>query len=361
MKRILCLAILAATCVANAFGQEYVFTDATTLPVYGKICQDTFEPFSRLPESMQATVRDKVWSLGRASAGLYLRFTSDAGDFSFRWKTSMNKNLDNMTGIGVKGMALYALDKDGWQFLSPVRPQKKDADGNYAYGVKASKLAGKTHEYMLYLGLYDGIIDLFIGVPSGSSLAGSTLNSPRVEKPVIIYGTSILQGASASNPGMCGTAQLSRRLDRLVINLGFSGNCLLEAPLAEYMASYPDPGMYIIDNWNGKADVGEKGLENCIRILLAAHPSVPVLVVDRPADPKVRFDDGAEQVYNAKVQVAADVVAKLRKEGYKKVMHITPSLLGRDNSGTADGTHFTDEAFSRWVDAIYPTVKKSCR
>lgn len=361
MKKLIPAFLLLTIFAVGAAAQEYVYTDATTLPVYGKICENTFEPFSRLPESMKATVRDKVWSLGRASAGIFIRFTSDAGDFNFKWNTSMNRTLDNMTSIGVKGLALYVLDKGEWMYLSSVRPQKKDEAGNYSYGVKASKLAGENREYMLYLGLYDGIIDLQIGVPAGKTLLASTLDSPRAGKPVIIYGTSILQGASASSPGLCGTAQLSRRIDRVVINLGFSGNCLLEAPLAEYMASYPDPGMFIIDNWNGAASVGEKGLENCLRILLAAHPSVPILVVDRAADPKCLFDEGSRNTYDAKVKVASDVVAKLRKEGYKKVRHITPSVLGRGNSGTADGTHFTDEAFSRWVDAILPTVKKSLR
>lgn len=271
----------------------------------------------------------------------------------------MFSKLENMMGMGVRGMALYLLDGKEWVFLASLKPNGKKPESEAH--IKASLLKGKTCEYMLYLSLYDGVEDLSIGIPEGYSLNASKLDSPRAEKPIIIYGTSILQGASATHPGTCGTAQLSRKADRVVINLGFSGNCYLEAPMAEYMASYPDPGMYILDNWNGAAEVGEKGLENCLRILLAAHPDTPILVVDRPVSPACPYDESEMDKFFAKRQVAVLAVEKLRKEGYRKIYHVTPATLGPDNSGTSDGTHFTDEAFSRWVDAIYPTVKKAYR
>ena len=356
----------AAAPANDAKNTTYVYKNATELPVYGQLTTDTFEPFSRLPESMKDTVRPAVWRLGRNSAGIYVRFTSDAGDLNFKWRSTFGNNGDNMTGITQRGMALYVLEGDTWYYLTSIRPRRAPATdkaatpvpNSFLFNAKASKLAGESHEYMLYLSLYDGVLDLEIGVPEGCTLAGSTLNSPRVEKPVIAYGTSILQGASASHPGLCGTAQLSRRLDRLVINLGFSGNCLLEEPIAEYMASYPDPGVYLIDNWNGKAEIGEKGLEKCIRILLAAHPETPVIVVDRAVKPAARFDETTAIEFTSKEKVAYDVVRKLRAEGYKKVYHITPEVLGAENSGSSDGTHFTDEAFTRWCDAVWPVIRK---
>ena len=354
-KRILCLALIFVSAALSA-ETTYVYTDASTLPTYGKVTGNTYEPFSRLPESMKGIVRDKVWNLGRFSAGVFIRFTSDAGDFHFKWHSTTRHDGDNMTGITYRGMALYVLDGGTWYYMASLRPGN-GVESSSSY-TKASRLLGKPREYMLYMSLYDGVRDLQIGVPEGRSISASKLNSPRVEKPVIAYGTSILQGASATHPGLCGTAQLSRRLDRVVINLGFSGNCLLEEPLAEYMASYPDPGAFLIDNWNGKADVGEKGLEKCIRILLAAHPDTPVLVVDRPLRPKARFDDETENGFITKRAVAANVVNKLKKEGYRKIYHITPEVMGPEDSGSSDGTHFTDEAFTRWVDAVFPVLKK---
>jgi len=359
MKRIICLLALAAAFCYSVYAQDFVFTDASTLPLYGKIQKETYETYSRLPQNMESTVREAVWNLGRQSAGLYIRFTSDAGNFRFKWTSTFKKDLDNMTGIGVRGLSLYVFDGNEWQYLSPLRPNKKEKESTY--DVSASLLVGKQCEYMLYLSLYDGVQDLQIGVPEGRTVAASTFNSPRAEKPVIIYGTSILQGASASSPGLCGTAQLSRRFDRQVINLGFSGNCKLEAPLAEYMASYKDPGMFIIDNWNGSVEVGEKGLENCIRIIRSAHPQTVILVVDRPEDPLAAFDEKSMNTFTGKRDLAEKVVRKIRKEGDRNIYHVTPEILGDGASGTCDGCHFTDESFTKWVDAISPYVKKAYR
>lgn len=360
MKRLICLLALAVVCCMGAYAQDdFVYTDASTLPVFGKVNPDTFEQFSRLPESIRSSVRDHIWYLGRNSAGLYIRFSSDAGKFKFKWTSTFMSNLDNMTGIGVRGMTLYVLDERGWQYLSPVRPKIDAKESIFEFC--ANRLAGSRHEYMLYLSLYDGVQDLQIGVPEGSTIVASTLDSPRAEKPIIAYGTSILQGASASSPGLCGTAQLSRRVDRQVINLGFSGSCFLEAPLAEFMASYEDPGMFIIDNWNSGVEVGERGLENCLRILCDAHPKTMILVVDRPKNPLADFNDSDMKTYSSKRDLADAIVRKLRKEGKRNVYHVTPDILGEGQSGTCDGIHFNDESFTKWVDAVEPFVKKAYR
>lgn len=357
MKKLIITSLFLACLSVTAFAQTvYVYSDASIFPLYGKIAKDTYEPYSRLPLSLKETVRPAVWGLGRASSGLFIRFRSNAGDFSLKWKSTFEKHLINMTDIGVRGLALYVYEKGEWMHLASPKFTTKDKVNTAQ--VKASYLIGEEREYMLYLSLYDGVLDLQIGVPEGKIIAPSSFDSPKAEKPIITYGTSILQGASASHPGLCGTAQLSRRADRVVINLGFSGNCRLEPPLAEYMASYPDPGLYIIDNWNGDAEIGEKGLEKCILILLGAHPDTPVVVVDRPMKPTALFDDGSYNEFVSKKDLTEKVISKLKKEGYKNLYHITPDVTGRDNASTSDGTHFTDAAFEKWVDALMPTVKK---
>lgn len=360
MKRLICTLIVVSGFAASAFAQtRFVYTDATTLPVFGKVSEDTFEPFSRLPLSLKDKVGGGVWEHGRCSSGLFIRFRSDAGKFNFKWTSTLKSDLDNMTGVGVRGMALYVLDEGDWNYVSPVRANMAEKESTYT--VKASRLDGGNHEYMLYLSLYDGVLDLQIGVPEGKKIEASTMNSPRAEKPVIAYGTSILQGASASNTGMCGSAQLSRKIDRVVINLGFSGNCLLDAPIAEYMASYPDPGVFILDSWNGGAIVGKNGLEKCIRILRAAHPKVPILVVDMPLGPNTAYDDATEKEYIEKIEFAEETVKKLKKEGDKNIYHINIDILGPGNSGTCDGAHFNDVSFTKWVDTILPYIKKAYR
>ena len=56
---------------AKADGYRYV--DAATLPVFGKVADNTAMRYSRLPASLKGVTRGPVWSLGLNSAGDTIR------------------------------------------------------------------------------------------------------------------------------------------------------------------------------------------------------------------------------------------------------------------------------------------------
>mgnify|MGYP003233914338 FL=1 len=99
---------------------------------------------------------------------------------------------------------------------------------------------------MIYLPLYDGLVSLSIGIDADASINQPSKESPIREKPVVFYGTSILQGGCASRPGMAHTNIISRRLNRECINLGFSGNAFLDLGVAQVMAGV-DAGVFVLD------------------------------------------------------------------------------------------------------------------
>ena len=72
--------------------------------------------------------------------------------------------------------------------------------------------------------LYNNVKWMEIGTPEGTKFTPLAI---RPDKPIVVYGTSIAQGACASRPGMAWPAILGRKLDHPLINLGFSGNGML--------------------------------------------------------------------------------------------------------------------------------------
>lgn len=339
--------------------EKYVFTDAAGLSVCGKICENTFEQYSRLPESLHGVTREAVWKLGRNSAGIYVRFCSDAGSFRFKWTSVLDSFLDNVSLIATRGMALYVREGKEWMYVGTARPSKKSVSSKYT--ISCTDLEGSQHEYMLYLSLYDGVKDLEIGVPEGRYVRKPELALPANDRPVILYGTSITQGASASNPGMAGSNILSRMLDRTVINLGFSGNGMLDPEMAQLMASYPDPAAYVIDNWNGNAEIGRERLDAFIATLRKAHPTTPIVMMDRAMAPGCRFNKKQMDEFLDKAEVIEKEYRKLRKAGDKHVWHLSPYILGYGNSSTIDGAHFTDEGFVIWARDAWSVLKKVCK
>lgn len=360
MKRFLVSLFLAVTLAAIVSGTEYKYSDARNFVILGKITPDTSGPYTRFPESLKAGMRDKVWNLGLCSAGICVRFSSDAGEFKARWTTADRHVGDNMTYILKAGMALYVLDKGEWVYVSAFRPGNVEPkDEKREFTIRCTKLEGQMHEYMLYLGMYDSFQSVEIGVPEGRRMAMPTIDSPKASYPVIAYGTSILQGASASHPGLAGTNLLGRILDRQVINLGFSGNALLDFDVAEYMASYPTPGAYIIDNGpNGTPELTREKLERFYRILRDAHPDTPVFFVGMPLYPRVRFDVKGGNGTLARREAILDVFGKLKKSGEKNIYYVdSDRVLREDNIGTVEGTHYTDMAFNRWAETLAKAMK----
>jgi GDSL-like Lipase/Acylhydrolase family len=86
----------------------------------------------------------------------------------------------------------------------------------------------------LYLPLYNGVKYLRLGVPKGSEL---TLVKETDTKPIVIWGTSILQGAVASRPGMAYANMLRRWLDNTpLVDLGFSGNGKMQSSVVPFIS-----------------------------------------------------------------------------------------------------------------------------
>ena len=359
MKRILLTAFVALASL-SAFAQtsQIEYHDASEFPVFGKITDDTPNRYDRLPGYLENVARKPVWNLGKNSAGLYIRFKAEGSiALYFRWKPTRDNSMEHMADTGTKGLDLYALsDEFGWRYLRCARPK---GSGTY----EAKLICGKpAKEYMLYLPLYDGIDSLEIGIEKGGTIGQPDLISPNAQKPVIMYGSSILQGGCASRPGMAHTNILARMLDREVINLGFSGNAKIDYEIAELMASHKDPGVFVLDYVpNCTADmIDEKG-EQFFRIIRDAHPDVPVVFVQNAVLHGTDiFDKGAERIVKAKNDAQLRLFEKLKKAGEKKIYFVYgDGMLGNDGEATVDGTHFTDLGMMRYAEHICPTIQKA--
>ena len=234
--------MLIAAISHSMASQNVVYTDASEFPVYGKAVENTSARYERLPSDLHGVSRDRLWYLGRNSAGLYIRFRSNSTSIHARWESTFNNSMTHMTDTGTKGLDLYTLVDGMWRHVCSAQPQGKKSERRII-----ADMDPVEREYMLYLSLYDGVSSLEIGVDEGAILAQPAVDSPRTDKPIVMYGTSILQGGCANRPGMAHTNILSRRLDREVINLGFSGNALLDMEIARLMASVEDPGLFVLD------------------------------------------------------------------------------------------------------------------
>lgn len=354
----LAVAFAMAILSGSASAQNVVYTDASVFPLYGKVSEQTNERYERLPSSLEGVSREPVWYLGRHSAGLFIRFRSNSTSIHARWESTFNNTMTHMTDTGTKGLDLYALVDGEWRHVCSAQPQGKKSERCII-----ANMDPVEREYMLYLSLYDGVKSLEIGVDEGSMLDLPAVDRPSREKPVVMYGTSILQGGCANRPGMAHTNIIGRRLDREVINLGFSGNALLDMEIAELMASVEDPGLYVLDYVpNASADAIDQVGELFFRIIRDAHPEVPVVFIEDVIFPHTIFDNKILEEVTKKNVAQKRLFKKLKQSGEKRIYYISAEgMIGDDGEATVDAIHFTDLGAMRYVDHVLPLIKRALR
>ncbi len=341
--------------------EELKWYDLQELGVEGKGWTDTESYYDRLPATAKGVVRDPVWSLSRNSAGMCLRFRTDARSIHGRWSLlSANLDMNHMPSTGVSGLDLYARDEAAtdprlaWRWVGLGRPEKQE--GNEARLVTG--LPDGTREYLLYLPLYNGVTKVEVGVPVGAGLEAVQLDEAAA-RPIVIYGTSITQGGCASRCGMAYPAIIGRRLNRPTINLGFSGNGQAEPEMAALLAEL-DPAVYVLDCLpNLSAEMTAERIEPMVQTIRAAHPDTPIVLVENISYQAGWLLPGTKNAYMSKNEALEAGYDRLIAAGVANLYYVPGGdLLGDDSEATVDGTHATDLGFWRMAGVLTPVLRE---
>ena len=367
------VAVLAS---ANVFAQKaselkYYDVRELGLPVLGKGFDDCVRQndtisdgyFTRLPADLQGVVRKAVWDLGQNSAGLAIRFRTNSKCIGAEWRPLTNFGMSHMTPTGVRGLDLYALVDGEWLFVGAGQP-----NGKKSRNVFIRKMNGEMREYIMYLPLYDGVINLSIGIDSTAVIEKphvADLVPSEKNLPIVFYGTSVTQGGCATRPGMAYPSIIERKLHRETVNLGFSGNGRMDKCLGDKIAKIP-ASMYVIDCLaNCTSQIVKDSTEHFIRAIVEANPDVPVLMVSNYCYPYQYLDAQFQIDTPEENAIWKEFAQKFRKEGYKNVRYIDAyakgnmkkSPIGPDHEGTVDGVHMTDLGFLRFADFLIKYIK----
>ncbi len=356
MKYILTI-LLSCSAIAG-FAQDKTTTwhDVTEWGVEGRGWggQQRLRWFDRLPAKAEKTVTKAVWNLSRHSAGMMVRFKTDARAIEAKWKVlSPSLGMPHMPPSGVSGLDLYARDAEGkWRWAAATKPNKQEMQVTLLRGIAAG-----MREYAVYLPLYNGTESLAIGVESEAKFERL---APHLAKPLIFYGTSITHGACASRPGMVHTAILGRRLEMPVINIGFSGNGKMHKEVGDLMVEV-DAACYIIDCLpNMNAAMVTERCEPLVRQLRKAHPNTPILLVEDRRNAGSWLTPTRAKYHDDNHAALQKVFRQLKADRVKNLHYLGGDLLiGDDAEGTTDSSHPNDLGFFRQANAFEPVLRKA--
>lgn len=318
--------------------------------------------YNRLPEAAENIIRKPVWSLSRHAAGVSIRFITNADALQIEYEVDGNIAMNHMPATGVSGVDLYGRnDAMEWRWY---RGRNTFGD-TIQFHYKTEKSPKKGREYQLYLPLYNNCKNLKIGIPEGSSIK---FLQQRQEKPVVVYGTSIAQGACASRPGMAWTNILQRKLDYPVVNLGFSGNGRLEMEVLELVTDI-DARVYVLDclpnlspNEKRTEEEIKKRIRNSIRHIRDKRPKARILLTQHAGYSDGEVDAARKEVYETLNRWQEEVFLEFQRSGAQRLYMLSKSKINLSNDAFVDGTHPTDLGMEQYAkaykEAISPLLPK---
>lgn len=356
MKRLLfCIISALAAGLLSVSAQETVWHNPLVSGnnIHGR--GFAIDNYTRLPDDAQGKVRGDVWGLSRNSAGLWIAFTTDSPDITVQYTVAGGHSMPHMPATGVSGVDLYNGRGErcfgSYSFGTPVTYTYKGLPDTLPTGNGGGS-------YTLYLPLYNTVTGMKVGVRKGSSFTFTPSTSEQL--PVVVYGTSIAQGACASRPGMAWTNILHRKLGMPVVNLGFSGNGRLEPEVIDYVTAIP-AALYVVDcmpNMYVSEDSIYRLVMNAVHQFRQARPEVPILLVEHPgysdrATNAIRRSED-ERVDRAQQKAYAD----LRREGVKGLYYLSREELGMPADGMVDHIHPSDFGMEAYAKAYQKVIGK---
>lgn len=308
------------------------------------------ENFNRLPAKAKDLVRDKVWSLSKESAGLSLVFKTNAKNIKIKYKVTGGHSMPHMPATGVSGVDLYAQQESG----APLW-----CKGDFSFGdtirydyqnLEAENASSKEQVFQLFLPLYNSVSFLEVGVGQNDTFQFIANSN---EKSIVVYGTSIAQGACASRPGMAWTNILTRTTNQPIINLGFSGNGQLEPELFELMGEI-NTKLYIIDCMpNMTKERTELIYDRTIAGVrqLRKHNQAPILLVEHDGYMGFHMNPKLKSYYvNTNIELRK-AYEELISEGLTDIYYLSHKELGLSPDSQVDGTHASDVGMQEYAKA----------
>ena len=358
LTSIFLMSFVFSVCAEEKKAEPLKYVNALNFRMVNKGWTNTETPFYRIPAELKDSVRKDLWNRQQCSAGLGIRFASNSKRIALRYTLLFNTHMFHMADTGLKGMDLYTLTQNGrWEYINTNRPIANEE--KVCEKVMVENLDGEMHEYLFYLPLYDGVVDMEIGVDSIADICMPIVNSPRREKKVVMYGTSIMQGGCATRTGMAATNMIQRDLNCEVVNLGFSGEGKMDMCIARAMARISDADVFVLDPVPNCTEMMCDTLTyDFVRTLRVLRPEVPIIMVEGPMYTYAKYDSYFKEYLPKKNVAFRRNYERLIADGYKDIYYVTSDgICGDDNEGTVDGIHFTDIGFRRYADKLIPVIK----
>ena len=342
--------------------------------LYGVFFDYDDKMFRRIPKKVAEKTSEGVAYVAKNTAGGRIKIKTDSPYLCLKVIEPFEKLLSSMPSQSQFGFSIE--EKDVFHgVISPniykefVVNRKNHFEFEDIVFFSPEK---KIRDLTIYFPLYNTVNSVLIGVQKGSILKGSEYGD---KKPIVFYGSSITQGAASGRAGSDYVSVLCKRLDSDYINLGFSGSCLAEDEIVDYIGSIDARAFVLGYDHNSSYEENKNNQYKLYERIREKNKKTPIIVFTRPnternffeyKGKKIEFseDKYVDTISYKRNKIALGTYKTARKNGDKNIYFINGNeLFGKEDRVlcTADCCHPTDLGFYKMANRIYPVLKKALK
>ena len=333
-------------------GREgFVYTEASTLTLTGKLYPDTPNPYHRVDVNrFEGFTKGENFQM-RSSSGIAVAFRTNSTDISVMTEYGQKTAQERTSHISAWGYDLYAKEAGKWIYAgSGVIEGKRPQD---AFDLLSST-DGTMREYLMYLPTYCEVKSVKIGVREGSVLEAADYP---FRHRIGVFGSSYTQGSNTSRSGMTWIAQFARETGLDALSIGAGGNCRLQSHFADVLAQ-ADVEAIIIDAFSNPTPKQIKDrLFPFVEKLHAAHPGKPIIFLQTIHRENRNFNTVADKKAKDRIALSDSLMAIVCKQ-YKDVYFLRPSATCKDYAATVDGIHPSNHGYWLWMESVKKPILK---
>ncbi len=354
----------------TSFEDTIIVVDNTKYP----LIQDSFVVWGngygenklvRFPAKWQTIIptENNIWQRVTYSAGMQIRFRTNAVSLIVNCANSKYTSNDWFGNAGANAVDLFIKKQDGKFYPCYSPTNKRNVASRYEFEIdpQDSYYTENGYEYILYLPSTGTVSGLSIEVNEGASFKFIPVS--QAKKPIVFYGTSIMNGIAASRAAFNYTNIISRSIyDRNIVNLGFSGTGRMEPEVIAAINEI-DAEIYILDNMPNMQTSQYVGMIKqraiaAVDSLMKYHPNSSIVLTEHCgyANMKIyRPQYNAVNNANAELKAAYDIL----KVRYPNLRYITREELGLNMAtDIADYIHPNDKGMHRYAEKYLEVINE---
>ncbi len=332
---------------------------------------ETDQAYRRMPLHPSHPLPEAVDGLANETAGGQIRFHGKLKTLSIQVNLSTKPlYFSNIPTAHLSLTAKSAFDlyvsRDGGDYIFSGLHTRFAPEDRFYEKILIDLQEPEEFDILLNFPLYDAVDKILIGVDDEAEITESHKKFVD-DKKIVIYGSSIQQGACASRPGMCDANILSRWLNREVYNLGFNSSGKAEPEMAHIISQIENVAALVISVEGNCPDsqwLDEK-VRQFLKIYRQKHPKTPIILMPFVVGGLDLLNPAKMDDRMKRRAVQQKIVEDFRASGDENLL-----LLLRDqyldaefdghpilHEATVDGLHYTDLGFFWSTKVLYQFLK----